>query len=154
MSNIGKISASSADGVSKTLSSLREASFAAYLVFDGIIFLKGLKVIDAKLFPNAAKFSAYLWATALGFSIAQEIKTVAQSRSQKFQKVSGKAQYDQVLEFDSLEKKSRRKLIWNLLDLLVALKGADAVQANEGVVAFAGVLSSLLGVQDVWASTA
>ena len=48
---------------------------------------------------------------------------------------------------------AKRKLIWDLLDTFIALNSLDILHFTEGDVGLAGVITSLLGLQDLWKAT-
>ncbi|GMM33899.1 Pex11 protein [Saccharomycopsis crataegensis] len=152
--SLGKVldAATSVDPISRTVSAFRDSTFIAYLFFDQVMFFKTLKLIDGKSFPNAAILSGRLWALAIGLGIVNDVKNWYDASSHLRQLETHKDGKNAEITHAIKSKKyaAKRKLLWDSLDLFVALNSGKLLHSNEGKIALAGTATSVMGLQDVW----
>ncbi|KAM9887369.1 hypothetical protein OXX69_013329, partial [Metschnikowia pulcherrima] len=48
---------------------------------------------------------------------------------------------------------AKRKLVWDLSDMFICLNSLGALHFSEGDIGFAGIVTSLMGLRDLWAAT-
>lgn len=152
IANIGK-TLDTSTGVSRWAGSLKELSFVFYLFFDLIIFLKRLKVVGPKTIPKAALYGARIWAVGVSFGVINDLaKIYSGYKSLKALQVRGEKDYKNSQAIEASLYSAKRRLGWDLLDLYVSLNLANVLNSNEGSVALAGTITSLMGLEDVWKS--
>lgn len=138
-----------ADSVLLATTVVRNLGYAGYLTLDSITWFKMLGVLDKKRFPTVATWSTRFWLLGL---VAGVINSV---RSYKLHSAK-LAVADEKTDSAALSAKiyqSKRKLVWDLLDMFIALNTLNYLHFTEGDVGFAGVVTSVMGLKDMWEST-
>ncbi|KAG7666068.1 PEX11 [[Candida] subhashii] len=131
----------------QTTSILRSLFYAGYLTFDGLILLKMLGIIDKKKYPNMAKNASKFWLLGLAAGILNSLRIIQCYRNTT-------ADEDEKKQANAAKlHQARRKLVWDLLDAFVAANTLGVLHFTEGDIGFAGVITSILGLQDMWRAT-
>lgn len=147
-----------ADPVARCLGVLRQLGYAAYLTLDQVNLLRILRILPAT--PTTAKrvprWANWCWALALASSLLLDGRKVQVARAKI-------AELSATTESGDDEKRSAarrdaeaqqhgalRKLAWDALDALIVANNLGFVASGEQYVGAAGVVTSLMGVREVW----
>ncbi|CAI5760538.1 unnamed protein product [Candida verbasci] len=128
---------------------VRNLGYAGYLTLDGIIFFKMLGVIDSKKWPNLATYASRFWLIGLVAGIINSLRIIYSLNNYESSVKDEKEQVD----YKQIQNKlysAKRKLIWDALDAFIALNTLDILHFTEGDIGLAGVLTSLMGLEDMW----
>ena len=128
---------------------VRNLGYAGYLTLDTITFFKMLGLVDKKKYSSVPVWLARCWFVALTAGVVNSLRTYRISKA-KLGSVDEKA------DTEALEGKiylAKRKLVWDFLDMFVCLNTLNYLHFSEGDVGFAGTVTSLMGLKDLWAST-
>ena len=147
-----------ADPVARCLGVLRQLGYAAYLTLDQVNLLRILRILPTT--PTTAKrvprWANWCWALALASSLLLDGRKVQVARAKI-------AELSATTESGDDEKRSAarrdaeaqqhgalRKLAWDALDALIVANNLGFVASGEQYVGAAGVVTSLMGVREVW----
>ncbi|CCE78175.1 Piso0_000792 [Millerozyma farinosa CBS 7064] len=133
------------DPILQNTTVIRNLGYAAYLTFDSITWLKMLNVISPKKFVTVPQWASRFWLLGLIAGVINSLRTL-------------KINYAKLEEKDSTEVKAKiynakRKLVWDFLDMFIALNSLNYLHFTEGDVGLAGTITSIMGLKDMWAST-
>lgn len=141
------------DPVLQTTSILRSLAYAGYLTFDGLILLRMLGIIDKKKYPNMAKHASRFWLFGLIVGILNSLRIIQcyRTTSATTADADDEEKANEAKQANAIKVyKAKRKLVWDLLDAFIAANSLDILHFTEGDVGFAGVITSILGLQDMW----
>ena len=139
------------DSVLKITTIIRNLGYAAYLSVDLVVWFKLLGVLDHKKAPNAALWALRFWLVGLVAGLVNDLR-VWQINSTKLKTVGA----DEKTDIKEIEKKlfgAKRKLVWDALDTFICLNSLNYLHFTEGDVGLAGVITSVMGLKDLWAAT-
>ncbi|GEQ70322.1 hypothetical protein JCM33374_g3998 [Metschnikowia sp. JCM 33374] len=128
---------------------VRNLGYAGYLGLDTVTFFKMLGLVDKKKFPKVATWAARCWGVALAAGMVNSFRSYHISAAKL-------GSVEEKVDIEALEQKqfqAKRKLAWDALDMFVCLNSLGYLHFSEGDVGFAGTLTSLMGLRDLWAST-
>lgn len=137
------------DPVLLTTTVIRNLGYAGYLTIDGVIFFKMLGFVDKKRFPSFPKWSARCWLVGLIAGVINSIRLYKINKAKL-------AAADEKTDTNAIATKiyqAKRKLVWDFLDMFIALNSLDWLHFTEGDIGFAGTITSIMGLKDLWAST-
>ncbi|CUM65648.1 uncharacterized protein PRCAT00003296001 [Priceomyces carsonii] len=128
---------------------IRNLAYAGYLSLDSITWFKMLGLIDSKKFTSVPKLSSRFWLIGLIAGVINSLRTL---------KISYKQLEDanEKTDLTAVGKKiyaAKRKLIWDFLDMFIALNSLDILHFTEGDIGLAGTITSIMGLRDLWKST-
>ncbi|CCF56302.1 hypothetical protein KAFR_0A08680 [Kazachstania africana CBS 2517] len=137
---------------------IKNLGYASYLSFDQINLLRMLRIVPSTNFTTVKvpRYCNWFWFIALISGLTLDIRKIQISELKLNQKIS-KDSIDK--EKDSmkhilLEKHSAtRRLVWDSLDTFIVANNLGFFSNREDYVALAGVVTSLLGLQDLWKGT-
>ncbi|EGW30493.1 uncharacterized protein SPAPADRAFT_63314 [Spathaspora passalidarum NRRL Y-27907] len=124
---------------------VRNLALAGYLTLDGVVFFKMLGIIDKKKYPTVARTSAKFWLLSLIAGVAHSLRIIYSLNRNTEEKTA--------VESTSLNNKlcaAKRKLVWDLLDMFIASNLLGILHFTEGDVGLAGVITSVMGLRDMW----
>lgn len=128
---------------------IRNLGYAGYLTIDGFIFFKLLGLVDKKTWANASTWASRFWLLGLLAGICNSLR-LYQINAAKWASEDEKID---VAEVKGKIYKAKKKLVWDLLDTFIALNSLNYLHFTEGDVGLAGVITSIMGLKDQWAST-
>lgn len=137
------------DSVLNTTNVIRNLGLAGYLALDSITWFKMMGLIDKGKFKQLPVWSARFWLAAL---VAGVINSVHSYRIN-----SAKLAETEKQDAPVLQKKifaAKRKLVWDGLDIFICLNLLDYLHFSEGDIGFAGTITSIMGLRDLWSATA
>ncbi|RCK57374.1 Peroxisomal membrane protein PMP27 [Candida viswanathii] len=140
------------DPVLQITTIIRNLAYAGYLTIDGVIFFKLLGLIDAKKFPNLATYASRFWLIGLIAGLINSLRIIYSLKDYEHQEGDKEKETDAKAIHTKLYA-AKRKLVWDLLDTFIALNSLDILHFTEGDVGFAGTITSLLGLEDLWKAT-
>lgn len=128
---------------------VRNLGYAAYLSLDSITWFKMLGIVDSKRFKTLPTWCSRFWLIALIAGVINSLRTY-EINNEKLQ--SG----DEKVDVDATKAKiykAKRKLVWDFLDMFIALNSLNYLHFTEGDVGLAGTITSLMGLRDLWKAT-
>lgn len=128
---------------------IRNLGYAGYLTLDGFIFIKMLGLVDKKRFANFPVWASRFWLLGLIAGVINSLRLI-KINSAKLTSADEKADED-AIKLKIYQ--AKRKLIWDFLDMFIALNSLNYLHFTEGDVGFAGTITSIMGLKDLWAST-
>lgn len=138
-----------ADQVLLATTVVRNLGYAGYLSLDSITWFKMLGFVDKKNYQWVPKWATRFWLLGLIAGVINSIRLYKISLAKL--EVA-----DEKTDVDALNVKiyqAKRKLVWDFLDMFIALNTLDYLHFTEGDVGFAGVITSVMGLKDLWAAT-
>ena len=145
---------------------VRNLGYAGYLTIDAIVFFKLLGIIDKKKYPNLGKYASRFWLLGLIAGLINSLRIIyslnsyendqKNTQDEKVKETETETETETKADTVAINQKlyqAKRKLIWDLLDTFIALNSLDILHFTEGDVGLAGVITSLLGLQDLWKAT-
>ncbi|EJS41806.1 pex11p [Saccharomyces arboricola H-6] len=149
------------DNVVRVCSILKNIFFAAYLSLDQINLLRILKLIPVTALTGkkVPRWSNWCWLFGLLSGLVMDLRKIQTSHVQiatflnansqnqagekeDHKKALGKAYQDRYA--------SLRRLFWDATDSFIVLNNLGYLSSNEEYVALSGVVTSILGMQDMW----
>lgn len=156
--------ASSAGEVSEQVTSIgRQLAYFGYLTYDAAVWANTAKFIALK--PSTAekvtKTSNRFWLAGILFSIthgllkagrlAHDAKKLRNSGTWGEKDLSDEAQREaKQLALESLRTDTRYQFIIDLFDIWIPASNLGLVNVNDGIVGFAGFISSIMGLRAQW----
>lgn len=137
------------DSVLQGTTVVRNLAYASYLSLDTITWFKMLGLVDKKKLPKVAKWASQFWLLGLVAGVVNSLRTLrlnAARLASADEKTDAKAISDKIYQ-------AKRKLVWDLLDSFICLNTLNFLHFTEGDVGFAGVITSIMGLRDLWAAT-
>ncbi|KAG7886575.1 hypothetical protein KL938_000228 [Ogataea parapolymorpha] len=160
------------DGYTKLFESVKQASYSLYYGFDTVHWLKMLGLLrnrNGKLLVKVEQVCSFFWLVALVSGLLQNVRQLRVSYLRKQELLKELASGDDQDPLDkrgNLEKqketldtqnaqlyKAKRDLVIHALNSLVAINGLSQKRVNNGVAGGAGVITSILQLQDLWNAT-
>lgn len=136
------------DPVLQNTTIIRNLGYAGYLSIDAFIFVKMLGLVDSKRWTKSSTWASRFWLIGLIAGVINSLRL--------YQINSKKLQSDEKVDVKQIESKlyaAKRKLIWDLLDMFIALNSLNYLHFTEGDVGLAGTITSVMGLSDLWSST-
>lgn len=156
--------ASSTGEVGEQVTSIgRQLAYFGYLTYDAALWANAVKFIGLK--PSTAekvtKTSNRFWLAGILFSIthgllkagrlAHDAKKLRNSETWGEKDLSDEAQREvRQLALENLRADTRYQFIIDLFDIWIPASNLGLVNANDGIVGFAGFISSLMGLRAQW----
>ncbi|EMG50143.1 PEX11 Peroxisomal membrane protein PMP27 [Candida maltosa Xu316] len=140
------------DPILQATTIIRNLAYAGYLSIDGVIFFKLLGIIDSKKYPNLPKYASRFWLVGLIAGLINSLRIIVSLRNYEKQEGDNEKETDVVAIKEKLYQ-AKRKLVWDLLDTFIALNSLNILHFTEGDIGFAGVITSLMGLVDLWKAT-
>lgn len=128
---------------------VRELGFAGYLTLDTITWMKMMGLLNKSKFASVSTWASRFWLAALIAGVVNSVRTYNISSAKL-----GAA--DEKTDAAALREKmyaAKRKVVWTLLDMFICLNLLDYLHFSEGDIGFAGVITSVMGLKDMWAAT-
>lgn len=128
---------------------VRNLGYAGYLTLDSITWFKMLGFIDNKKFPTVATWASRFWALGLLAGLVNSVRTYRINRAKldvADEKTDADALGDKIYQ-------AKRKLVWDSLDLFICLNTLGYLHFTEGDIGAAGIITSVMGLKDLWAAT-
>lgn len=139
------------DHVIRSTVVLKNLAYVGYLSLDSVAWFKLLGLAGPKTLPRAAKWANWFWFVGLAAGLANDLRKISIT-STKLQSLDGEK--EDAAKPLALEKaKAQKRLVWDSLDFFIVLNNLDFLAANDGAVALAGTITSVLGVKDIWDNT-
>lgn len=127
---------------------VRNLAYAGYLSLDSIVWFKMLGLVDKKKFTTIGKWASRFWLLGLVAGVVNSLRTIQSLRAYKLEE---KEKVDASVEAKLF--KAKRKLVWDFLDMFIALNSLDILHFTEGDVGLAGTITSVMGLRDLWQAT-
>lgn len=137
------------DNVLQSTTVIRNLAYACYLGLDSITWFKMLGFIDKKKYASVPKWSSRFWGLGLIAGLVNSIRLYRIN-------VAKLAAADEKTDTEAVASKiyqAKRKLVWDLLDLFICLNTLNYLHFTEGDIGAAGVITSVMGLKDLWAAT-
>lgn len=144
------------DSVLKNTTVIRNLGYAGYLSLDSITWFKMLGFVDKKKFPTISTWASRFWALGLIAGLVNSLRLLLINGSKLEAAKSTPIDSEKPVDVKAIQTKiyqAKRKLIWDALDLFVALNSLDILHFTEGDVGLAGTITSIMGLKDQWEST-
>lgn len=109
-------------------------------------------LVDKKKFPTVGKWASRFWLLGLIAGVVNSLRTIQSLRAYKLQEKDEKAEKVDA-SVDAKLFKAKRKLVWDFLDMFIALNSLDILHFTEGDVGLAGIVTSVMGLKDMWQAT-
>ncbi|CAH2350061.1 peroxisomal membrane protein PMP27 [[Candida] railenensis] len=144
------------DPILKNTTVLRNLGYAGYLSLDSLTWFKMLGLVDKKRFPTVSTWASRCWALGLIAGLVNSLRLLSINSSKLESASSSSADSEKPVDVKAIQVKiyqAKRKLIWDALDLFVALNTLDILHFTEGDVGLAGTITSIMGLKDQWVGT-
>lgn len=128
---------------------VKNLAYAVYLSLDSITWFKMLGFVDKKTLPNLAKWASRFWLLGLIAGLinsARILRINCAILKSSDEKTDTKAVAEKIYL-------AKRRIVWDLLDTFICLNTLNHLHFSEGDVGFAGVITSIMGLKDLWAAT-
>lgn len=129
---------------------IRNLGYAGYLTLDSITWFKMMGLVDNKRFTTIPTWSSRFWLLGLIAGVINSIRTYKINREKL-------VEANEKTDIDAINRNifaAKRKLIWDFLDMFIALNSLDYLHFTEGDVGLAGTITSIMGLRDLWKATA
>lgn len=129
---------------------VRNLAYAGYLTLDLITWFKMLGFVDKKKYPTVATWAIRCWFVGLAAGLINSVQ------SYRINTAKLAVADEEKLDSQGLSAKiyaAKRKLVWDLLDMFVCLNTLNYLHFTEGDIGFAGTITSIMGLRDLWAAT-
>lgn len=139
------------DPVLQLTTVIRNLGYVGYLSLDSVTWFKMLGFVDKKSYPTVSTWASRFWLLGLVAGIVNDVRTY-HINDAKLKNADG----DEKADVSSIKEKiykAKRKLVWDLLDLFIALNTLNYLHFTEGDVGLAGTITSILGLVDMWKAT-
>jgi hypothetical protein len=137
------------DSIIRTTVVAKNLAYVGYLSLDSIAWLKLLGLVSPKTLTKAPKWANWFWFIGLVSGLINDLRKLSITSS-KLQSVEEK---DDAKPLVAERQKTQKRLLWDLSDFFIVLNNLGFLHYNEGAIGLAGTLTSVFGVQDVWAAT-
>lgn len=149
------VKSGSGDKISQYLQTLRQIGYAGYMLFDTMTVPDAM---GARKFENAKRLQATayrFWFTGLLASALAGIYNlyILNQKAKQFNEKDPDGKMEKV-SIAKQRKVANIQLTSDLCDLTVPSTALGYANFDDGIIGLAGTLSSLLGIQGVWAKTA
>ncbi|KAF9229429.1 peroxisomal biogenesis factor 11 [Gyrodon lividus] len=141
----------------------RQLAYFGYLAYDAIVWANAVKVINLKTSTSqrVTKISNQFWLSGILLSVmhallkagrlAQEAKKLRASESWGEKDLGDEAQREvKQLALEKMLVDTRYQFIIDILDIWIPASNLGLVNVNDGVVGFAGFISSVMGMRAQW----
>lgn len=128
---------------------IRNLGYAGYLSLDSITWFKMMGLIDNKKFTTVPTWCSRFWLIGLIAGVINSIRTYKINREKLLEA-------DEKTDIEAINKNiysAKRKLVWDFLDMFIALNSLDYLHFTEGDVGLAGTITSIMGLRDLWKAT-
>lgn len=134
---------------------IRNLGYAGYLTLDLITWFKMLGFVDKKKYTLVPTWASRFWALGLIAGLVNSLR-LYYINAAKLNAPSAVSDAEKPVDVASVKAKLyqvKRKLVWDALDLFVALNSLNYLHFTEGDVGLAGTITSIMGLKDQWQST-
>jgi hypothetical protein len=132
---------------------IRNLALSGYLVLDSVSWFKMMGLINKTKFPTVGTNATRFWLLGLIAGVVNGLQNIYSYRQYK---ASVNKTGDEKVDIDAVNAKlysAKRKLIWDLLDMFIALNLLGYLHFTEGDIGLAGTITSILGLTDLWRAT-
>lgn len=143
------------DPILKNTTVVRNLGYAGYLTLDSITWFKMLGLVDKKKYPTVSTWASRFWLLGLVAGVVNSLRLLS-INSAKLSSSSSSVVEEKPVDTSAIKAKiyqAKRKLIWDFLDMFVALNSLNYLNFTEGDVGLAGTITSIMGLKDQWEST-
>lgn len=135
------------DCVLNSTTVVKNLGLAGYLTLDIITWFKMMGLVDKKKFLLVPVWSVRCWLAALIAGVVNSLRSY---------KINSAKMADEKADTAALKKKlftAKRKLVWDSLDIFICLNILNYLNFSEGDIGFAGTITSIMGLRDLWSTT-
>ncbi|ODV70005.1 hypothetical protein HYPBUDRAFT_151521 [Hyphopichia burtonii NRRL Y-1933] len=128
---------------------IRNLGYFGYLSLDSITWFKMMGIVDSKKFTTVPTWASRFWLLGLIAGVINSVRTYKINNAKL-------EQADEKTDVDAINSKiysAKRKFIWDLLDMFIALNSLNYLHFTEGDVGLAGTITSIMGLKDLWKAT-
>lgn len=141
------------DPVLKNTTVIRNLGYFGYLSLDSITWFKMMGLVDKKKYPTVSTWASRFWLLGLVAGVINSLRLLLINYS----KLSSPSDLnDEKVDVDAVNAKiflAKRKLVWDGLDMFIALNTLNYLHFTEGDVGLAGTITSIMGLRDLWSAT-
>lgn len=137
------------DNVLQSTTVIRNLAYAGYLTLDSITWFKMLGFIDKKKYASIPTWASRFWGLGLIAGLVNSVRSYRINRA----KLAVADEKTDIAAVNAKIYQAKRKLVWDLLDLFICLNTLNYLHFTEGDVGFAGTITSIMGLKDLWAAT-
>ncbi|KAI5956972.1 PEX11 [Candida jiufengensis] len=128
---------------------VRNLGYAGYLTVDALVFAKLLGLVSSKKWPNLSTYASRFWLIGLVAGLINSLRIIYSLSNYEQSTTDEKSTVD-IKAINNKLYAAKRKLIWDLLDTFIALNSLNYLHFTEGDVGLAGVITSIMGLEDYW----
>lgn len=149
---------------------VKNLAYAGYLTFDQINLLRILQILPVTPFTGkqVPKLANWFWFLGLASGLVMDVRNIQVSQAKLLTIASRKAKdgeaenipdevSDEVKAAYATACKQRysavRRLVWDSFDTFIVLNNLGYLSSSEESIGLAGVVTSLLGLEDLWNAT-
>ncbi|ODV97301.1 hypothetical protein PACTADRAFT_32773 [Pachysolen tannophilus NRRL Y-2460] len=137
----------------------KDIAYVFYLSLDSINWFKMLGIISHKKFPKNQKYTNWCWCIGLISGLLNDLRKIQISHEKKVallkcedEKKDEKEVKILLADAIKLGHTAKRRLCWDLLDIFIVLNNLKFLNFDDGAIGGAGVITSILGLQDIWSN--
>ncbi|KAL3233111.1 Peroxisomal membrane protein PMP27 [Nakaseomyces bracarensis] len=158
----------SGDNIIRLGNVIKNLAYAGYLTFDQVNLLRILQIVPVTQFTGkqVPKLANWFWFLGLASGLVIDVRNIHTSQGKLLAIASKSADG----EDSSTEKYSEdvkaayvaackqrysavRRLVWDSFDTFIVLNNLGYLSSSEESIGLAGVVTSLLGLEDLWKAT-
>lgn len=126
---------------------IRNLGYAGYLGLDSVTWFKMMNLVSSKRMTTVPTWCSRFWLIALIAGVINSIRTI------QINSAKAKESEKESPEVGQKIYAAKRKIVWDFLDMFIALNSLKYLNFSEGDVGFAGTITSIMGLRDMWSST-
>lgn len=136
------------DSVLNITTTVRNLALGGYLTLDSITWFKMMGLIDSKKFKLVPVWATRFWLAGLVAGVINSVRSYRINTA----KLADSEKMDSTVLQNKIGA-AKRKLVWDGLDIFICLNLLDYLHFSEGDIGFAGTITSIMGLRDMWKST-
>lgn len=131
---------------------LKNLAYVGYLSLDSVAWFKLLGLVGPKTLPKAPKWANWFWFIGLVAGLVNDFRKISITTS-KLQSLDSEKDDEKSKTLEVEKYKAEKRLVWDACDFFIVLNNLGFLHYNEGAIGLAGTITSVFGVQDIWAAT-
>lgn len=154
----------SGDNILRIGNVVKNLAYAGYLTFDQINLLRILSIVPVTPFTGkqVPKLANWFWFLGLASGLVMDVRNIHTSQAKILAVASKTSEGEEGAEKVSDDIKAAyvsackqrysavRRLVWDSFDTFIVLNNLGYLSSSEESIGLAGVVTSLLGLEDLW----
>ncbi|CAB4253486.1 similar to Saccharomyces cerevisiae YOL147C PEX11 Peroxisomal membrane protein required for medium-chain fatty acid oxidation and peroxisome proliferation, possibly by inducing membrane curvature [Maudiozyma barnettii] len=149
------------DSIVRVLNIIKNLCYAGYLTLDQINLLRMFKLVPMTTFSSkkVPRWTNWFWLFGLVSGLLLDLRNIQISDvklkevNDSKEEITDKQRIDLVKATHRERFMATRRLLWDSTDMFIVLNNLGYLANREQYVALAGVVTSMLGLSDMWKAT-